>query len=212
MGITQRSDRRIGAEFTPPGAQAYRPVIALPGSLRTARPSLTALLAPIALILGAFLGAPAHVAASCAGPVAPQAAVQAAPLVFVGTVTSIDAHHAATLHVEEIWKGTNLADPTTLLSGSPEDPRSWEVGTRYLVFPYTDADGNLLDNACTATSAYEPAFDSLRPANAHAPQGPPTSGIPGDPPLAWFFLVVLALGSIGGFFLYRTRRTPAGIG
>lgn len=133
--------------------------------------------------------------------------MRTAPNVFVGTVTATaNGGHHATFHVEEIWKGTNIADPIDVDGGSAagEDSRSWQVGTKYLVFPSVDSDGNLLDNACSPTSVYESGFDALRPANAHAPQGPPTSGIPGDAPIAWIFLVILVFGSIGGFFLYRT--------
>ena len=164
-----------------------------------------------ALIFG-VLAAPARVGAVCAPPVVPAVALQAAPNVFVGTVTATaDDGYDATFHVEEIWKGTNVADPIDVNGGSAtrEDSRSWQVGTRYLVFPSIDTAGNLLDSACSPTSVYLPAFDALRPANAHAPQGPPTSGIPGDAPIAGIFLVILVFGSIGGFFLYRTRPGPA---
>jgi hypothetical protein len=141
--------------------------------------------------------------------------MQIAPLVFVGTVTSVtDDGRDATFHVEEIWKGTNLADPSEVDGGSAtdEDARHWQVGTRYLVFPGVDRDGNLLDNGCSPTSVYRSEFDALRPANAHAPQGPPTSGIPGETPVAAIFLVILVFGSIGGFFLYRTGQRPAASG
>jgi hypothetical protein len=139
--------------------------------------------------------------------------MQTATLVFVGTVISVaDGGRDATFHVEMIWKGTNLADPSDVDGGSAstEDPRTWQVGTRYLVFPGTDSDGNLLDSACSPTSVYVAEFDALRPAGAHPPQGPPTSGIPGETPVAAIFLVILVFGSIGGFFLYRTGRRPEG--
>ena len=160
------------------------------------------------------LGSPA--AAACAR-LSPAEAMPGAPVVFVGTVTAVDAGGAATYHVEEIWKGANVSDPVTVypvinpaleLQAGP----SRAVGTRYLVFPTVDPDGNLRDVDCSPTSVYDPAFDALRPAGAHAPQGPPTSGIPGDAPIAGIFLVILVFGSIGGFFLYRTGQRPARAG
>ena len=169
---------------------------------------------PAALALG-LLVSPAPVAALCAAPVAPAVALQTAPNVFVGTVTATsDDGFNATFHVEEIWKGTNIADPIDVDGGSAtrEDSRSWQVGTHYLVFPSIDSNGNLLDSACSPTSVYQSAFDALRPANAHPPQGPPTSGIPGDAPIAGIFLVILVFGAIGGFFLYRTGSGPARTG
>src|SRR5207249_1767921 len=112
---------------------------------------------------------------------------------------------------EEIWKGPNLPDHVEV-HGGPEQPdrmtsvdRTWQQGARYLVFPRADPSGILHDDACSPTSVYKPEFDALRPAGAYPPQGPPTSGVPGAPPIAAIFLVILVLGSIGGFFLYRTR-------
>jgi len=138
--------------------------------------------------------------------------MQTATVVFVGTVTSLTGT-VATFQVESIWKGPNLSDPSDVDGGAiaGEDSRSWQVGSRYLVFPIIDSDGNLVDSGCSPTSVYKAAFDALRPANAFAPQGPPTSGIRGETPIAAIFLVILVLGSIGGFFLYRTGRRPAGM-
>lgn len=140
-----------------------------------------------------------------------------AQVVFVGTVTAVDGRGAATYQVEEIWKGTNVSDPVTVYPViNPEIEQqtgpSREIGTRYLVFPTVDTDGNLRDVDCSPTSVYASSFDALRPANAHAPQGPPTSGIPGDAPIAGIFLAILVFGSIGGFFLYRTGQRPARVG
>lgn len=176
-------------------------------------------MASAALVVAALAGSvafrlasPPFVAASCAATVTPAVAMRTATVVFVGTVTSV-TEHVATFHVESIWKGPNLSDPSDVNGGeiAGEDPRSWQPGTRYLVFPIIDSDGNLVDSGCSPTSVYTAEFDALRPASAFAPQGPPTSGIPGDTPIAAIFLVILVLGSIGGFFLYRTGRRPAGM-
>lgn len=141
-----------------------------------------------------------------------ESSLRVAPIAFVGTVKATrNNDRIASFDVEEIWRGPNLADPIEV-SGGPEDPnavssvdRTWEIGTRYLVLPTADSAGELTDSACSPTSVYKPEFDALRPASAHAPQGPPTSGVPGATPIAAIFLVILVLGSIGGFFLYRTR-------
>ncbi|HLY35611.1 MAG TPA: hypothetical protein VKU35_02760 [Candidatus Limnocylindria bacterium] len=184
----------------------------MPHSHRRGAP-LGVVLAALAGSVALWLAVPSPATALCSPPSAPALALQTAPVVFVGTVTSVSGN-VATFHVESIWKGTNLSDPIDVDGAaiSGEAPRSWQAGTRYLVFPAVDSDGNLLDGGCSPTSVYTSEFDALRPANAHAPQGPPTSGIPGDTPIAGIFLVILVLGSIGGFFLYRTGQRPAGSG
>ena len=161
----------------------------------------------VAASLGHAMAQPA--AAACAIPPSTPEALDRARVAFVGTVTGVaDGGYTATFDVEEIWKGPNLADPSTVFGGSAsvEDSRSWEAGQRYLVFPSVDSDGNLVDNGCSATTAYRPAFEALRPAGAHAPQGPPTSGLPGDPPFAAIFLVIVAFGTLGAYFVWRTGR------
>ena len=130
-------------------------------------------------------------------------------MVFVGTVASVDAtRNVATIDVQEIWRGPNLADPIAV-SGGQSVPGSsalqWEVGQRYLVIPTVTSAGDLVADGCSPTSVYKAEYDAFRPAGAYPPQGPPTSGVPGAPPIAAIFLVILVLGSIGGFFLYRTR-------
>jgi hypothetical protein len=138
-----------------------------------------------------------------------------AQVVFLGTVTAVDTQGATTYRVEEIWKGTNIPNPVTVYpvvdpaSGRASGPNR-QIGVRYLVFPTVDSDGNLRDPDCSPTSVYRAGFDALRPADAYAPQGPPTSGIPGETPLAAIFLVILVFGSIGGFLLYRTGGRPGG--
>ncbi len=154
----------------------------------------------------------APVTAKCGTPFTPAQALDQASVAFVGTVTSV-AHggYTATFHVEEIWKGTNLADPATVYGGSANvvESRTWSQGTRYLVFPSVDKDGNLIDSTCSPTVEYTAALDGLRPASAHAPQGPPTSGVPGDPPIAAVFLVIVVFGTLGAVVLWRMGRVEA---
>ncbi len=143
----------------------------------------------------------------------PDDALARAGVAFVGTVTGVaDDGQTATFDVAEIWKGTNLANPITVYglgvdtAGAAAGGRTWAVGTRYLVFPTLDKNGNLLDRGCSPSVAYTAALDGLRPASAHAPQGPPTSGVPGDPPIAAVFLVIVIFGTLGAVFLWRMGR------
>jgi hypothetical protein len=171
-------------------------------------PAALAVLAAMALTAGSW-ALPSLATALCAEPVTPAEALQRAPVAFVGTVTRVaDGGYTATFNVEEIWKGPNLSEASTVYGGSAniEDSRTWQSGQRYLVFPSVDSDGNLLDTACSSTGPYTAAYDALRPSSARAPQGPPTSGPPGDPPVAAVFLLILLLGSLGAFFLWRTGR------
>jgi hypothetical protein len=164
----------------------------------------------LSVLLSVAFASPSVASADCFVQVAGAQAMTRAPIVFTGTVTAT-AGNVATVDVQEIWKGPNLSDPVTVDGGSPdlEDHRGWRIGRRYLFFPNVDADGNLIDNGCSATSVYHPAFDALRPAGAHPPQGPPTSGVPGSPPIAALFLAILVIGSLGVFLLYRAKP-PAG--
>src|SRR5438093_2142551 len=66
------------------------------------------------------------------GPNVSKKVVSEAPVVFVGTVASVDAtRNVATIDVQEIWRGPNLADPIAV-SGGQSVPGSyalqWEVG------------------------------------------------------------------------------------
>ncbi len=174
-------------------------------------------LLPAAFAILLLLAArPAPALADCPVPPSPAEALNATTLAFVGVVTAVaDNAQTATFDVQEIWKGTNLADPITVYgggvatAGTAAEGRSWTVGTRYLVFPNVDKDGNLIDSTCSPTVEYTAALDALRPASAHAPQGPPTSGPPGDPPIAAVFLLILLLGTLGAFLLWRTGRVEA---
>ncbi len=169
------------------------------------------LLAAVALAVAALAGTavPAPVAAACGTVVPPADALSRASTVFVGTVASVtDGGYTASFDVEEIWKGPNLADPITVYGGSAdaEGSRSWQAGQRYLVFPGIDPQGNLTDTSCSPTAVYQTSFDALRPSDARPPQGPPTSGLPGDPPYAAVFLVIIVFGTLGAFFFWRTGR------
>lgn len=157
----------------------------------------------------ALAGPSLPVSAACGTPVAPADALTMTDLVFAGTVTTVaDGGTTATFDVESIWKGPNLANPIEVYGGGPgvSDPRTWQTGQRYLVFPHVETDGTLTDTACSPTSLYQASFDALRPADARPPQGAPTSGIPGEAPYAAIFLVIIVFGSVGAFFFWRTGQ------
>lgn len=166
-----------------------------------------------ALTLPAVMAPPA--AGACATRPTPAQAMASAQIVFVGTVTAIsETGQTATFTVEEIWKGPNLASQVTVYgaapvaSGEPVDAQTWTVGTRYLVFPNATLNGNLVADACTATSVYESSLDALRPADAHPPLGEPTSGPPGAPPFPAAFLLLLLAGTGAAFVLWRLGPRP----
>jgi hypothetical protein len=165
-----------------------------------------------------LLSLPGPAAGVCAKLGGEQPPVGTARIVFVGTVTAVtNRDRTALFHVEEIWKGPNLADPSTVYGGSidpnvsMEDERTWQQGQRYLVFPSVDSVGNLLDNGCSPTSVYTPAFDALKPTDAHPPQGPPSSGPPGAPPIAAVFLLIVLCGTAFALVAFRAGR-PHGSG
>ena len=162
-----------------------------------------------ALFALVMAGAQADAALAICNPQSVTDALATAPVVFVGNVTDVSqSDGTATLDVVEIWRGPNLPDPVTISTRQIEG-RAFQNGARYLVFPVVQPDGTLTDSCNTATSVYTAEFDVLRPAGAHAPQGPPTSGVPGTTPIAAIFLAIVVFGAIGAFFLFRTGTGPA---
>jgi hypothetical protein len=135
----------------------------------------------IALALGAAFGlvtAPAS-SASCVSIPALQDAVKSADMVFVGTVIQTSNRGTwATVRVEEVWRGPDQP-ASVLIKGGPGGnaassiDRTFEVGTKYLFFPYQDEAGGLADNSCTSTTPWGGELADLRPADARLfPVGP----------------------------------------
>jgi hypothetical protein len=171
------------------------------------------------LLLSAFASGPA--AASCMMPPALDVAIREANVVFVGTVTGVENHdRTATVLVEEIWKGPDLA-PFVQVVGGPEDEtmitstdRTYAAGTRYLFVVQVDQ-ARFSDNACSSTQEWSPEVAALRPgafrtparqadptptADAVAPAGQSAA------PIALAATGLAAAGLFGAVWLLRRRQ------
>jgi hypothetical protein len=131
----------------------------------------------------AFVLPPAAVLADCMMPAPVQEAAQSAEIVFVGTVAETSNHNSwASVQVEEVWRGPDL-QADVIVKGGPAGnmatsvDRSFEVGVKYLFFPYVDAEGRgLADNSCSNTVQWSPDLAQLRPADARQPLGATDAG------------------------------------
>lgn len=133
--------------------------------------------ASTAVVASLLLGSAAPVLASCVMPPSIDEAVRDADLVFLGTVTSLSNNDRwATVTVEEVWKGPDLA-PVVEVRGGPGGnaassvDRSFLAGTRYLFLPFI-AEGVLQDSACSSTTQFTAELSRLRPATARQPVTP----------------------------------------
>jgi len=155
--------------------------------------------------------------ASCMMPPPIEQAIRDADSVFVGTVTSLSNNDRwATVAVEEVWKGPDLARIVEVRGGPAGNvmtsvDRSFMAGTRYLFLPYI-ADGALSDNACSSTAEFTADLVRLRPATAHPPIAPapdPDTATPFDPAslLLPAALIVGAGVLVFGGALVLRRRT-----
>ena len=178
--------------------------------------------ASVGLLVPLVLASAAPVVASCQMPfpideaTALQQGMREADSVFLGTVTSLSNGNSwATVAVEEVWKGPDLA-PTVEVRGAIEGmttsaDRMYAAGRSYL-FVVLIADGQLTDNACSATREFTGELTALRPASAR----PPVSATP-EPDAAASFdpsslllpgaLIVAAGVVVFGAALALRRRT-----
>ena len=156
----------------------------------------------------ALLAVPGPALADCAGPPPLEVSVSTAELVFVGTVTAVEANgYSATFAVEEIWRGdvpaTVVVDGGEFPGQPAEDDRSFELGTKYVVIPAFHG-GRLVDSLCSGTTPWDDAFEAVRPPDAHpATATPPpvetggqSSVLGGLGDLALPVLTVLAIGTL----------------
>lgn len=123
----------------------------------------------------AFVLPPSTVLADCMMPPPVEEAAQKAEILFVGTVTETRNHNSwASVVVEEVWRGPDQPAAVTV-KGGPEGnmatsvDRFFEVGVKYLFFPYADETGGLADNSCTNTVQWSADLAQLRPADARIP-------------------------------------------
>lgn len=173
----------------------------------TARRGLGRLLATTGL-LAALLAIPAPALADCAVPPPLEVSLKTADLVFVGTVSGIEADgHSATFEVEEIWRGDVPATVQVAGGENPaqpaEDDRTFELGTKYVVIPSL-RDGRLVDSLCSGTTPWDDSYAAIRPVDARpaTASAPPTetggqsSLLAGLGDLAMPALTVLVIGTL----------------
>jgi hypothetical protein len=144
-------------------------------SIRLGPVRLWPALLPLALFT--LLAAPGTALADCLLPPPVQDALTSADSVFVGTVTATTNRDTwANVTVEEVWKGRDQP-ASVIVHGGPGGnagtsvDRTFEVGTKYLFFPYVDERLGLADNSCTSTQPWGAGLLPFRPANVRAPTG-----------------------------------------
>jgi hypothetical protein len=177
--------------------------------------------ASAALFVLLLLASAAPVLASCLMPVpmdqatALRQGIQEADSVFVGTVASLSNNDRwASVAVEEVWKGPDLA-PVVEVRGGPDGnaassvDRAFTVKTSYL-FVVLISDGVLSDNACSATTEFTRDLIALRPPGARQPVSAvaPEAGAPFDPAALLLPAALIAGAGVlvfGGALVLRRR-------
>ena len=153
-------------------------------------------LAFLALLAVALL-TPSVAHASCAESPPIDEHLATADVVFVGTVIGLrNQNRTATFVVTEIWRGPDLL-PEVFVRGGPDDPnaassidRTFELGTEYLVAARV-VNGELVDDACSATRPWHESLAEHRPADARPPSGAGPTADEVDIPLAPVALAAL---------------------
>lgn len=168
-----------------------------------------------ALIALAALGAPLPMAAAtvgvtCAVGADLEEAVEAAPIVFVGTVTEEDPKGGiAFVSVEEVWSGGEMPPSVLVMNVMPAgDGFLLTPGKRYLFIP--DGPGEPFATSCMGPMPMSDEIEALRPEEVGtpgaAPEAPaePAIDVIGRFALPAFILVAIAV-SIAAF----TVKGPA---
>ena len=183
---------------------------------------LLARAAALTTLLAGLLISAGPAVASCQMPfpideaTALQPGMREADSVFVGTVTSLsNGNRWALVAVEEVWVGPDLAT-TVEVRGAPDGmttsaDRTYAAGKAYL-FVVLIADGQLTDNACSATREFTGDLTAFRPASARPPLSAtpePDAAAPFDPAslLLPGALIVVAGFVVFGAALVLRRRT-----
>lgn len=169
-----------------------------------------------AVSLMAMLATPATSLASCAAMPDIKQAATSAEIAFVGTVTATANRGTwATVSVEEVWRGPDQP-AEVVIKGGPDGnaatsvDRTFEVGVRYLFFPYTDGASGLADNNCSSTTPWSPELASLRPADARVTAGgtPTAKGFDFNSVLGPIVVAVVVAGVLLGVGLLARSRQP----
>lgn len=151
-----------------------------------------------------FVLPPSAVLADCMMPPPVEEAAQTAEIVFVGTVAETSNHNSwASVVVEEVWRGPDQPAAVVVKGGPAGNmatsvDRFFEVGVKYLFFPYADETGGLADNSCTNTIQWSADLAQLRPADARQPLGAtqPESGFDVASVIAPLGVAVLVGGAL----------------
>ena len=152
---------------------------------------------------------PTPASASCAGFPPIQEHLAAADVVFTGTVVGLrNEDRTATFAVTEVWRGPDLP-PEVVVHGGPDDPssftsvdRTFRGGMDYLVAARV-VDGELVDDACSATQPWDDRLAEVRPDDARRPAGAGSmdgdAALPVLPPVLAVLFVLLVAGSLLAF-------------
>jgi hypothetical protein len=125
----------------------------------------------------ALVAIPSATVASCRLAPDIKTAVLSADIVFVGTVTATSNRDSwATVAVEEVWRGPDQPAEVVVKGGPAGNAatsvdRTFEVGVKYLFFPYVDPAVGLSDNSCTSTIQWSDDLLALRPSDARTSAG-----------------------------------------
>lgn len=153
----------------------------------------------------AAISAPAAGATSCPPP---ELAVSQVAVVFVGTLTAVDATAAQlTFAVEEVWKSDDVPAVVVLI-GSPGQWSQWTpTGDSYLVIANVVGATLQAADGCNGPIPWDASMAGLRPATAYQPaNAAPGGGVP--IPLFLMAGIVALIGAIS-FLAFRRTRSPA---
>ena len=168
--------------------------------------------AALSLLATAALVLPSSALADCAERPPIDQVLATADIVFVGTVTATtNQDRRATVTVEEVWRGPDLPVSLTVIGGPDANSatsidRTFQIGVKYLFFPYQDADIGfhpgaleLVDNSCSLTTPWTADLALHRPAVTRPPvaieSGSVLGGLVG--PVVAALVVAAALLGIG---------------
>jgi hypothetical protein len=175
--------------------------------------ALIAAAALAVLVSGLSLALTRSALASCAIPSPLPDRLQAARVVFVGTVVGLsDSGRRAQVRVETIWKGPDLPRVVDVvgspagLGGASSIDRTFQADQRYL-FVLADERPPFSDNSCSATQPYTAAVAAYAPADARPVSTDGAGGGTRANPWIWGALAAVgAAGLVAVTVVLRRRR------